>query len=364
MKKLYKQFNNLNIDTDLQPMEVSELEKEKVKRIVMRGKRKNHFPRNLSVAAAFLVASSITLSVAFPTFAAKLPIVGNVFGLFNDDEKYVFEKHDTHATEIGVTKESNGISITVTDAVYDRESITIAYTMESDKDLGERPVLEGNLDAEEFLNMYKNHGYFPQHITKKISDHEHAGLFIYQLIKGPKPDEIHVNWEGDNVLNLANVENAFPGDWSFQLTLNALKGNTQVLSGTGIHSEANGIDVTLTKMTETPVSTVLYLSEQVDVRKAAMEDEEWRGVVIDYAVTDNLGNEYNVIHYKDTGHSTDFKQNHVSYPRITTTIFHEEAASITITPIVNIYKRISDDGSLELVKEPYFGESMQFDLNK
>lgn len=364
MKKLYKQFNNLNIDTDLQPMEVSEFEKEKVKRIVMRGKRKNHLPRNLSVAAAFLVASSIMLSAAFPAFAAKLPIVGNVFELFNDDEKYVFEKHDTHATEIGVTKESNGIRVTVTDAVYDRESITIAYTIESDKDLGERPVLVGDLDAEEFLNMYKDHGYFPQHITKKLNDHEYAGLFIYQLIRGPKPDEIHVTWEGDNVLNLANVENAFPGDWSFQLTLPALEGNTQVLSGTGIQLGANGIDVTLTKMTETPVSTTLYLSEHVDVRKEAMEDEEWRGVVIDYVVTDDLGNEYNVIHYKDTSHSTDFKQNHVSYPRITTTIFDEQATSITIMPIVNIYKKVSDDGTLELVKQPYPIQSMQFDLKK
>ena len=95
-----------------------------------------------------------------------------------------------------------------------------------------------------------------------------------------------------------------------------------------------------------------------------MEDEEWRGVLIDYLVTDNLGNEYNVIHYKGTGHSSDFNQNHVSYPRLTTTVFHEDATSVTITPIVNIYKMINDDGSLELVKEPYSIESMQFDLNK
>ena len=42
---------------------------------------------------------------------------------------------------------------------------------------------------------------------------------------------IHVTWDGDNVLNLANVENAFPGDWSFELTLHALEGKTQVYRG-------------------------------------------------------------------------------------------------------------------------------------
>lgn len=366
MKKLYSEFNKLNIDTDLQPMEVSDFEKEKVKRTIMKGKRKNHLPRNLSAAAAFLVASSIALSVAFPTYAAKLPIVGSIFELFNDDDTYVFENHNTHATNIGVTKESNGISVTVTDAVYDGENITIAYTMESEKDLGERPVLEGKLDAEEFHNMYNHYGYFPKHITKKISDHEYAGLFIYQMIKGPKPDEIHVTWDGDNILNLANVEIAYAGDWSFQLTLNALEGETEEFVGAGIHAEAAGIDVTLTKMTETPVSTTIYLSEQVDVEKVSMEDEEWRGIQIEYLVTDDLGNEYNIIHYRDVGHSTDFQdfQDYLSKPRITTTVFREEATSVIITPIVNVYKMISDDGTLELVKEPYPIEQMQFDLNK
>ena len=190
-------------------MEVSDLEKKKVIRNVIRGQKKNHFPRNLSAAVAILVCSSIALGIANPTFAAKLPIVGSIFELFNNDETYVFEDFDKHATEIGITKESNGISVTVTDAVYDGENITIAYTMESEMDLGDSPVLEGKLDAEEFQDRYKDYGYFPKHSTKKISDNEYAGLFIFQLIDGPKPDVVHVTWDGDNVFNLANTEMAF-----------------------------------------------------------------------------------------------------------------------------------------------------------
>lgn len=59
-----------------------------------------------------------------------------------------------------------------------------------------------------------------------------------------------------------------------------------------------------------------------------------------------------------------FKKSHVSFPRVTITVFHEKATSITTTPIVNVYKMISDDGSLKLVKESYPIESMQFNLNK
>ncbi|MGB3260932.1 DUF4179 domain-containing protein [Paenisporosarcina sp.] len=362
MKKLYKQFTKLNIEMDIQPMEVSDLEKERVKRAVVKGKKKNHFSRNMSVAVAFFVASSITLSFTFPTFAAKLPVIGNIFELFIDDEKYVFEKYDTYSTEIGVTKESNGISVTVTDAVYDGENITVAYTIKSEQDLGERPVLMGEWVVDEFKNMYKDSGYFDNYVIEKINDNEYAVLYIYELIDGPKPDEVHITWQGNKILNLINVNNTFHGDWSFQFSLNALESETQKFADS-IKSEEEDIGVVVTKMTETPISTTLYLSEFADVRKIAKEDEEWRGVLIEYLVSDNLGNEYKTIHYNGTGHSTDFK-NHVNYSRITTTVFHEEATTLTITPIVGVYKMIDNNGSLELVKEPYTIETIQLPLNK
>ncbi|WP_060203756.1 DUF4179 domain-containing protein [Sporosarcina koreensis] len=370
MKTLYKQFDRqkLNIDQDIQPMEVTDLEKANIKRAVMRGrKRKNHLPRNLSVAAAFFIASGITLGAAFPTLAAKLPIVGNFFELFVDDDNYVFEKFDSFSTDIGVTKESNGIRVTVTDAVYDGENIAIAYTIEGEQEFGTKPILEGAFHAEEFGDSYEHYGFHPEYITKKISDTEYAGLFIYQLIEGPKPDEIHATWKGDSILDVWNVKNEFPGDWTFNLTLQALNGEeTKSFTDAGITSEADGVHVALTKMTKTPITTTLYLSENVDVRTAALEDEEWRGALLTYVVTDDLGNEYNAIHYKDTGHSTDFRKEHRSVPRITTTTFHEDATSITITPYVNVYKFINDEdvneGPLELAKEPYAIESMVFDL--
>ena len=364
MKKLYKQFNRLDIEMDVQPMEVNELEKARVKRTVLKGKKKTHVIRNISVAAAFLVASSLTFSLAFPTLAAKLHIVGNLFDVFIEDNSYIFENYDTHTTDIGVTRESNGISVTVTDAVYDKENITIAYTIKSDKDLGERPVLEGKLDAIEFNNMYKHYGSAPKHITKKISENEYAGLFVYQLINGPKPEEIHVTWAGDSILNYANVNNQFPGDWSFQLTLQALEGKTKDFSQDGITSVGTGIDVSLAKMTKTPVSTTLYFREVVDVPIAAMEDEEWRGVLIEYKVTDDLGNEYNMIHYRDTGHSSNFSKEYLSRPRLTTTLFDEAATSITITPVINIVKMVSSDGMLDHAKEPFTLEPIHVSLDK
>lgn len=85
----------------------------------------------------------------------------------------------------------------------------------------------------------------------------------------------------------------------------------------------------------------------------AKEEEAWRGVLIEYKVSDNLGNEYNIVQYRGTGHSTDFNDLSVSHARITTNRFDEKATSIMITPVVGIYKMKDSEGSLELIKEPY-----------
>lgn len=368
MKNLYKQFDKLRVDTELQPMDVSELEKARIKKRVVQGrKKKNPMLRNLSVAAALFIASSITFSIAFPTLAAKLPIVGSLYEQFEDDSDYVFENYDSFSTEIGLTKESNGIRVTVTEAVYDKESVTIAYTIEGEQNFGTKPILEGNFHAKEFGNSYEHSGFYPKHITKKISDTEYAGLFIYQLIDGPKPDEIHATWTGSSILDVLNTNNQFSGDWTFNLTLQALEEETtKSFAHTGTATSEDGVQIALTKMTKTPISTTLYLTEHVDVPVTTSESEEFRVVVFDYEVKDNLGNQYNAIHFMDVGHSSNFKNAITSKPRLTMTHFHEDASSITITPYVNIYtfanKEDVNEGPLELVKQPYAIKPLQFSL--
>lgn len=57
-------------------------------------------------------------------------------------------------------------------------------------------------------------------------------------------------------------------------------------------------------------------------------------------------------------------RNFISYPRLTTTNYHEEATSLTITPIINIFKKKENDTLLELVQEPYPIEPIHMPLNE
>ncbi|MBD8032961.1 MULTISPECIES: DUF4179 domain-containing protein [Solibacillus] len=367
MKKFYRKLNDLKIEMDIEPMDVDELEKARIKKNVLKGKKKNNLFRNIAVAASLLLASSFTLSIAFPTYAAKLPIIGSVFELFNEDDRYVFGEYSNYSTDIGISKESNGINITLTDAVYDGENVAIAYTIESEKDLGERPILEGDFIVEEFNGAYEHNGYSENYLTKKIGENEYAVLYVNELIKGPKPSKINVSWEGNSVRNLNNGKQQNSGEWSYQFALQALESETENLIGTGYNTEDTGVAITLIKKTETPISSTFYLSELVDERLVSKEDDEFRGVLIEYNVTDDLGNKQNFIHYRDTGHSTDFLGN-VSFPRLTLGDFDNRAKSITITPTVHVLTvgKSDSDGNRPLVPvmAPYEIDPIVFPLNK
>ncbi|ATP39862.1 anti-sigma factor [Solibacillus sp. R5-41] len=370
---IFKELNDVKLDVnEFEEIPISDIVQKRIKNKVhkkmyskklMKRKKKSYF---LAAIATLLVVSSITLNIAFPAFASKLPNIGNIFDLFVSNERYVFEEFGDHSTDIGITKESNGVSITVTNAVYDKENITIAYSIKSEQDLGIRPVLLGKMVVKEFGEQYKHNGFFESYIVEKINDNEYAVVYIYELIKGTKPDSINVSWQGDFVQDLNNVSQLSPGNWSFEFTLDALERKINEYDSGEVIAVDAGVEVELIKMTETPISTTIYLTEKVDERLVAKEDEDLRTVGIEYKVTDNLGTNYKYIHYRDTGHSTDFNEDHRSNPRITINVVDKDVTHIEITPIVTAYKvanpNQNGDGFLEPVIESYSIESIHIPL--
>jgi hypothetical protein len=359
MKKVYKQFNRLRIETELEPMEVNELEMARIKQRVLKKRKRKQIPKIAGAAAGIILAVNITAGMAFPAYAEKIPFLASVFERFNDDNKYVFKGYEEFATDIGVTKESNGISITVTDAVYDGENVTIAYTMKSEKELGTRPGLEGSFIIEELEKRYENGGYSTRHLAEKVSEHEYAGLFVYQLVKGSKPEEVHARWNGESVIDFDYVYTQYKGDWDFQFHLKKLESKTTKLADEGLLLREDGFEVNMSKMVTTPVSTTLYITERVLQDQFEAPIDDWHGIDVEYKVVDNLGNEYNTI--IDHGLSSVQKElNNLSQTRLMMNAVHKDATSLTVTPYISVLKlgtpRATEKGSstpLEVVGEPY-----------
>lgn len=373
---IFKDLNDVQLDVnEYEEIPLSPIAQ---KRIIhhthkkLQSKKTFHFKKNtlFTAIATFVAAFFITINIAFPTFAEKLPNFTNIFDFFINNEHYIFEEYNEHATYIGQTKENSGISITITNAVYDKENITIAYTIESeqDLDLGERPALFGEMKVARFGNQYNDSGYFEKYIVEKVNDHQYAVLYIYELISGPKPETVHISWNGDTVINLNNVNQSVSGYWDFNFTLQALESNITKFASKNIKSNDAGVEITLKKMTQSPISTTIYLAEKVEERIVSQEEQEFRSVFIEYFVADDLGNEYSIIHYRDTGHSTDFQESHISTPRITINVIDKDASYIYITPIVNVGKVDNPDengsGTIVPVMAPYEIEPIRISLNK
>ena len=282
MKEIYKRFSDLKIDPGIDPMHVEEAEKDKVKSIRLKKKGNHHFIRNTIVAAALLSLSLITFSIAYPAIAAQLPIIGSLFSQFQGQSQVVND-YAPYTSEIGMTKESNGVRVTVTDAVYDGETVSIAYTMDSDTDLGWHPELNGLFTVKE----QGEDAYTPgRYMTERIEGYKYAGVFLAYLMTGDKPETINVEWHGNAIRNTKNKHILAEGDWSFEFQLQAIEHETVDLVGMEIVDQ--GFQVKVDKVTTTPVSNVIYLSHDTE---QAIRDA-WNYVGLNFTVSDNLGNEY------------------------------------------------------------------------
>ena len=81
------------------------------------------------IAAAGIVIF-ITFGIANPTFAAKLPIVGNIFKAIEKTLRYPAD-YSKYSTSINKTVTDNGVSITLSDILCDGEGLYVTYTVES-----------------------------------------------------------------------------------------------------------------------------------------------------------------------------------------------------------------------------------------
>lgn len=374
---IYKDLNDVHLDVEkyeeipLSPFQEIQIIERTQKKLNnnKRGKVKNRkymFTAVASVAAA----SFLTLSLTVPALAEKFNIK-NVFDFFTNEEQYIFEEFNEHALYIGQVQEDNGIKITLTQAVYDKDSLTVAYTISSEKDLGERPVLDNAIDVEEYGTVNEDYVYSRNYLVEKISNFEYAVLEVYNFSyydnSKEVPDTLHISWDGGRVANLNKGSQSTLGNWNFEFTLQSLESASSNFADRNVQTSDTGIEIEVAKMTQSPISTTFYINEKIDERIVSQEDIEMRGVLIEYLVSDDLGNDYNYIHNRGTGHSTDFNANHISTPQIVLNPIHVDASYIYLTPVINVFKventNANGSGTVVPAMKPFQIEPIRVPLN-
>ncbi|WP_243521486.1 DUF4179 domain-containing protein [Bacillus pseudomycoides] len=351
MKDIYELLNDVDIDEkDLEEMKVYEFEREKVKRNLKQSIHKKKIMKNWKkgvAAASVLVGLSVaTLGIGFPTYAGGLPIVGDIFrfldngrtGLYDNTKTNMDEKkglrydYKQHATEINMTKESNGIKVTINDAVFDGKTVSLTYSIESNQDLGENP------STFDFLKIKESDGTSGSNQISKVDEGKYVGLVTASYFADSKKDTVNIEWDIQSI-NVSENQREIKGDWNFSLSLHAPESKEQSIRGS---SEKEGVKVSLEKMEVTPMSFIIFYNQEHS--KGLLSN--WDDVDVELEIKDDLGNRYAG---EGNGGSIDIEQNKSNWSA-TFQGLNENATKLIVTPHVNMRIRTPENyGAVEII---------------
>ncbi|WHY55632.1 DUF4179 domain-containing protein [Peribacillus simplex] len=292
MKDIYELLNDIDLDeTEFKEMDVTELEKAKVKRTLKKSIRKKkkmkRWQKNVLAASIIFGLSTATIGFSFTASAKSIPLIGDIFSYFSnenlglpDDIKNngLYSDYKAYSNKIGFTEESNGLTFTINDAIYDGKTVTITYTIESEEDLGDGSFLIPSPNIKEM----KAQGGSDE--ISKVADKKYVGLLTISDLEDLKEDKVNIDWD-INSISINDMDKEIKGNWNFAFSLKATESNEKVINKS---VNQHGVKVSVEKLSISPMSFVVdYHQEVSDSVKS-----KWDEAYVELTIKDDLGNVY------------------------------------------------------------------------
>lgn len=327
MKDIYELLNDVDIDeNEIDTMEVSDIEKANVKQHLKKSLKKNKgWKKNGLIVAALcciVIGSVGTIGIKNPAYAAEIPIVGDIFRFLDNGRTGMYDKYKENANEINVTKESNGVAITVKDAIFDGKTISYTYEIKTYKDLGEHPMICGGGDFN--IKGYRG-GTSGVSEIKKVNINTYIGKDDYTIDdeKDKVTCKLNIREIKSTDQNTSNME--IKGEWDFDFNLKAIPGNKQIINkGT----EKNGVKANIDSITKTSMSFIVNYSQVVPEELK----EKWFYMSLEIEIKDDLGNIYKG--QGNGGHGND--NDNTMYWSKTFGKLDEKATKLIVTPKMHL----------------------------
>ncbi len=355
MKDIYELLNDVDIDeNDFVEMEVTETERQELKSSLkksIRRRRKGISWKKTAAAAALAGLSVITIGLAFPAYAANIPVVGDIFRFLEGGTTGIYDKYKENSTEIALSKESHGIEVSLNDAVFDGKTVAITYTIDSEYDLGDEHDLEKEPFVQPFLLIKGEQGWTGFSRLSKADENHYVGITTATTNDFFEKKDVSAELHMPSIMT-KNKQKEIKGNWKFDLDLKATENNVQMVEQ---YSEQGGLKVEVDKITVTPMSFIVYYNQLVSKESLS----EWPNADVDLVIKDELGNLYQGEVY---GGWSD-KEKEVHGFSKTFGELDPRAARLIITPKVRLYKDIAEDGSY-IGEETFTLKDITVDLKK
>jgi len=342
MKGIYKFFNDVQLDKkEFTELDVSEFEKAQVKKRLKQSlkkkKKRVRWPQ-IAVAMLFIGLSGAILGYTFPANAGSIPIVRNIFQ-FIDGERYsLYENYKEFSTAIELSDVSKGVEISINDALYDGETIFVTYSLKSKKKLGEHPRIH---DTSSSLKDADGMTWGSE--IKRVDDYNYVGMLTVGNFGTNVGDTAYLVWDIDKIL-MEESNTIINGHWRFAFSVEATTKYTQLVNQS---STLDGIKVSIKQITHTPMSTIVYVRQQVDQHIL----DYWDNIDLDFTMIDDLGNNYDGLGHGSRGYPNDLRTGK-TFGKV-----DERATTLKIMPYVRLMKSsVNDDEPIE--EKNAFGETV------
>lgn len=224
-----------------------------------------------------LFTASLFTSTVLANYMAQVPVIGNVFSIFAEEEEGLLQ-YERFSEKVKLSQSSNGVTISIDQAVYDGTNVTFTYSVFTDSELDESTHITG------FPQLLEAEGVNAS-MDWKLAE---GGLIGINTI--PHLDEeaaqVNVLWEPKS---LYTENGEIEGDWKFEFAVDQLKKDPIMLDE--INTEG-GVSIHFTEVTFTDIAVNVAYQQLVDPALL----EVWEAVEVELIAGDNLGNVYKVPH--------------------------------------------------------------------
>mgnify|MGYP000051858962 CR=1 FL=1 len=228
-----------------------------------------------SVLAIGISTAALTASPALANYMAELPVIGNVFSIFAEEEEGLLQ-YERFSEEVGLSQTSNGITISIDQAVYDGTNVTFTYTVTAKEELDDSAHVTG------IPHLLEADGPNAS-MTWEVIDGQIAGMNAITHVSKDTA-QVNVLWEPES---LATEEGEIKGDWKFAFAVDQLIKEPIPLDEKVTES---GVTVHFTEVTFTGIAVNIAYQQLVDPALL----EEWEHVEAELIAKDNLGHVYKV----------------------------------------------------------------------
>ncbi|GFP76584.1 DUF4179 domain-containing protein [Clostridium fungisolvens] len=225
-------------------------------------KKNRRLAKRTAVAAAVTLVAFTGLSAAFPAYARNIPVVNSVFQ-FLSDKNIIDKEYVKYSSDLNLSKTSNGTTVTINSIAYDGIDLSIAYTVESEKEIKNSPHM---LDKEFKING-KVTSFSSGGTGKLINKNTYVGVDSFNVSNDYLPKEQRKYILGGDVvipdnftmdLNIKGFSDGSKGQWEFKfkVSLDQIKGKVKSMK-TSIDLSKLVPNLKINEVIFTPMNTVL-----------------------------------------------------------------------------------------------------------